>query len=110
MKCVPCSLIKTLGHPNLVITCSNRKCVVVSTLQSFTGVASAHLVSYSVAVIMYLAPVLFSDGLVPQSLLHIYRMPTMLPMVVMESRPFYWVYQPFDRHRISGSTPSSLCE
>ena len=64
MKCVPWSLIKTLGHPNRVITCSNRKCVVVSTLQYFTGVASAHLVRYSVTMIMYLAPVLFVGGLI----------------------------------------------
>jgi hypothetical protein len=64
MKCVPWSLIKTLGHPNRVITCSNRKCDVVSTLQSFIGVASAHLDKYSIAVIMYLALVLFVGGLI----------------------------------------------
>jgi hypothetical protein len=50
--------------PNLVITCSNRKCVVVSSLQSFTGETSTHLVKYSVVVIMYLAPVIFAGGLI----------------------------------------------
>jgi hypothetical protein len=64
MKCVPWSLIKTLGHPNLVITCSNKKCAVVSALQSFTGAASTHLVRYSIAVMMYLAPVLLAGGLI----------------------------------------------
>jgi hypothetical protein len=63
MKCVPWSLIKTLGHPKLVITYSNKKCAVVSVLQSFNGAASTHLVRYSVAVIMYLAPVLLVGGL-----------------------------------------------
>jgi hypothetical protein len=61
---VPWPLIKILGHPNLVITCSNKKCVVVSALQSFTGVASTHLVRYLIVVIMYLYPVLFVGGLI----------------------------------------------
>ena len=47
-----------------MITFSNKKCVVVSALQSFTGAASFHLVKYSVAVIMYLVPVLFVGGLI----------------------------------------------
>jgi hypothetical protein len=64
MKCVPWSLIKTLGHPNRVITCSNKKCVVVFALQSFTGAAFAHLVRYFVVVIMYLASILFDGGLI----------------------------------------------
>jgi hypothetical protein len=64
MKCVPCSLIKNLGHPNQVITCSNKKCVIVFALQSFTGATYAHLVRYSVAVIMYLASILFVGGLI----------------------------------------------
>jgi hypothetical protein len=63
MKCVPWSLIKILGHPNLVITCSNRKCAVVSALQYFTGAASTHLVRYSIMVIIYLTPVLLAGGL-----------------------------------------------
>jgi hypothetical protein len=47
-----------------VITCLNRKCDVVPSLQSFTGATYAHLVRYYVAVIMYLAPVLFVGGLI----------------------------------------------
>jgi hypothetical protein len=63
MKCVPWSLIKILGHPNLVITCSNIKCAAVYVLQSFIGVASAHLVRYFISVIIYLALVLLAGGL-----------------------------------------------
>jgi hypothetical protein len=44
--------------------CSNKKCVVVSALQSFTGASYAHLVKYLVALIMYLAPDLFVGGLI----------------------------------------------
>jgi hypothetical protein len=58
------SLIKTLGHPNLVITCSNKKCAVVLALQYLTGATSAHLVRYSIMVIMYLAPILLTGGLI----------------------------------------------
>jgi hypothetical protein len=47
-----------------VITYSNRKCVVVSALQSFIGASFAHLVRYFVVVIMYLAPVIFIGGLI----------------------------------------------
>jgi hypothetical protein len=64
MKCVPWSLIKTLGHPNRVITYSNKKCVAVSALQSFTGAAFTHLVRYFVALLMYLSLVLFAGGLI----------------------------------------------
>ena len=64
MKFVPWSLIKTLGHPNLVITCSNKKCVAVSALQCFTGAASTHFVRYSVAVMIYIAPVHLVGGLI----------------------------------------------
>ena len=64
MKWVPWSLIRTLGHPNLMITCSNRKFIIVFALQSFTIVASSHLVSYSFVVIIYLAPDLLVCGLI----------------------------------------------
>jgi hypothetical protein len=64
MKCVPYSLIKILGHPNLVIPCSNRKCAVVYALQYFIGAASTHLVRYSVVVIIYLTPVILVGGLI----------------------------------------------
>jgi hypothetical protein len=61
---VPWSLIKILGHPNLVITCSNKKCVVVSVLQYLTGVASSYLVKYSIVVMIYLALDLLAGGLI----------------------------------------------
>jgi hypothetical protein len=63
MKCIPWSLIKMFVHPNLVITCSNIKCVVVSALQSFTGVASTHIFRYSIVVIIYLTPIILAGGL-----------------------------------------------
>ena len=47
-----------------MITCSNKKCVVVSVLQSFSGATSSHLVKYSVVVMIYLDPDLFSSGLI----------------------------------------------
>jgi hypothetical protein len=40
----------------MVITCSNKKCVVVSALQSLTIVAYAHVFKYSVAIMIYLNP------------------------------------------------------
>jgi hypothetical protein len=43
---------------------SNIKSVAVVALQSFTALASAHLVRYSVAVIMYRAPVHFPGGFI----------------------------------------------
>jgi hypothetical protein len=53
-----------LGHPNLVITCSNRKCVVVSNLQYFTVVVLAHLVKYSSIIMIYLTLDLLVGGLI----------------------------------------------
>jgi hypothetical protein len=64
IKWVPLSLIKILGHLNLVITCSNKKYVIVFALQSLNCVASAHLVKYYVAVMMYFAPDLLVGGLI----------------------------------------------
>jgi hypothetical protein len=64
MKCVPWSLINTLGHPNIVITFSNKKGAVVSALQYFTSADSAHLVRYFVVLIMYLSPVLLVGVLI----------------------------------------------
>jgi hypothetical protein len=49
---------------NLVITCSDKKCVVVSTLQSLIGVASSHLFKYYVIVMMYLSLDLLVGGLI----------------------------------------------
>jgi hypothetical protein len=61
-----CSLVthQNSWAPKQVITCSSRKCVAIFALQSFTGAASTHLVRYSVAVIMYLYPILFASGLI----------------------------------------------
>jgi hypothetical protein len=42
----------------------NKKCAIVSTLQSITGVASSHRVRYFVVVMMYLAPDLLVGGLI----------------------------------------------
>jgi hypothetical protein len=64
IKWVPLSLIIILGHLNLVITFSNKKCVVIYALQSLTGVSSAHLVKYYVSIMMYLAPDLHVGGLI----------------------------------------------
>jgi len=61
---VPWSLIQILGHPNIVITCSNKKYVVVSALQYLIGVSYAHLVKYYVAVMLYLTPELLVGGLI----------------------------------------------
>jgi hypothetical protein len=47
-----------------VITCSKKNCATIYALQSFTGAASSHLVRYSVAVTMYLAPVVLAGGLI----------------------------------------------
>jgi hypothetical protein len=64
IKWIPWSLIKILGHLNLVITFSNKKCVVVSAMQSLIGVAYAHLVKYFSMVMMYLAHDLLIGGLI----------------------------------------------
>jgi hypothetical protein len=58
----------------MVSTCSNKKCVAVSALQSLTGATSAHLVKYSVAVVIYTAPDLFAGGLIgpTKSIAHLY--------------------------------------
>jgi hypothetical protein len=43
---------------------SNMKRATVVALQSFTALASAYLVKYSIAVIMYLYPMRFPGGLI----------------------------------------------
>ena len=63
-KCVPWSLIKITGHPNLLMMFSKRNCAVVAASQFRTALASAHLVRYYVPVIIYLAPVHFPSGLI----------------------------------------------
>jgi hypothetical protein len=48
----------------MVITCSNKKCDVVSMLQSLNGAASVHIVKYLVTIMIYLAPDLLVSGLI----------------------------------------------
>jgi hypothetical protein len=52
------------GHPNLVMISSNINRVVVVALHSLTALASAHMVKYYVAVMMYLDLVCFPGGLI----------------------------------------------
>ena len=59
MKCETWSLIKVIGQPNLVIMFSYMNLASTSLEQVSTGSAYAHLVTYSTAVIIYLAPGLF---------------------------------------------------
>jgi len=47
-----------------VTTYSNKKHVAVYALQSFIGVASSHIVKYSVTVIIYLSHDLLEGGLI----------------------------------------------
>jgi len=60
IKLVPWSLINILGHPNMVINFSNKKCVDVSTLQSLNGASFSHLVKYSATIMIYLATEIFA--------------------------------------------------
>ena len=48
----------------MVMMFSKINCVAVAASQFLTGFASAHLVRYSVPVMMYLAPVHFPGGLI----------------------------------------------
>jgi hypothetical protein len=56
--------IKILGQRNLVITYSNKKCVIASSLQYVIGVSFAHFVGYYVTVMIYLSLDLFVGGLI----------------------------------------------
>lgn len=62
-KCDPWSLIKIIRHPNPMTIFSNINHAVVSTLQSLIGATSAHLVRYSIAVIIYFSPMHHNGGL-----------------------------------------------
>ena len=59
MKCEPWSLIKVRGKPNLVMIFLYMNLEATSLEQVSIGFAFAHLLTYSTAVMMYLAPVLF---------------------------------------------------
>lgn len=63
-KCDPWSLIRTLGKLECVSTLSNKKCMEVTALQSFNGVAYAHWVKHFVMVIMYHASSRHIGGLI----------------------------------------------
>jgi hypothetical protein len=56
--------MRIFGHPNLVMISSNMKHAVVFSLHSLTALALVYLVKYSVAVMMYLAPVHFLGGFI----------------------------------------------
>ena len=56
MKCEPWSLIKVRGNPNLVIIFSYLNLAATSLEKVSTGSASAHLVTYSTVVIIYIVP------------------------------------------------------
>ena len=60
MKCVPWSLIRVSRHPNLVMIFSYINLAAISLEHVLTDSASAHLVTYSTAVMIYLAPDLFA--------------------------------------------------
>ena len=61
-----CSLIthQIDGHPNLLMMFSKMNCAAVVASQFLTSFTSAHLVRYSIPMMMYLAPVHFPGGLV----------------------------------------------
>ena len=56
IKCVPWSLINVRGHPNRVMMFSYINLAATSLEHVSAGSVSAHLVTYSTAVIIYLAP------------------------------------------------------
>jgi hypothetical protein len=94
----------------MVITFSNKKCGVVYALQSLTSVVSSHLVNYSVTVMIYLARDLLASGWIGplKSISHFSN--TYKVVVLGASHPFWWVFQPFDRHHISRNIPWHLYE
>ena len=56
--------MKITGHPNIVIMFSKMNYAAVAASQFLTALAFAHLVRYSVPVMIYLAPVHFLGGLI----------------------------------------------
>jgi hypothetical protein len=52
------------GHPNHVTTFSNRNLAAVSAVKSMIGATSAHMVKYSITIIIYLALDLLAGGLI----------------------------------------------
>ena len=89
MKCVPWSLIRIFGHPNLVMISSKMNCAAVVALQSLTSFAYAHLVKYFVAVIIHRDLVCFPSGLIgpTKSIAH-FSNDLRLTEVLKASHPF----------------------
>ena len=56
---LPLSLIRVIGHLNLVIILSYINLVSTSLVHDSTGCASSHFVMYSTFVMIYLAPSLY---------------------------------------------------
>lgn len=54
IKCVSWSLVRFFGHPNIEFIFLKKNLTAMSVVQSLTGVAFAHIVRYSIAIIMYL--------------------------------------------------------
>ncbi len=52
-KCLPLSLMRILGQPNLVMTFSYKNVVVVLVSSTLTALASTHFVRYYVVTMMY---------------------------------------------------------
>jgi hypothetical protein len=81
------------------------------TLQSFTGATSAHIFSYSVVVIMYLALVLFASGLIgPIKYISHLSNAWSVTYGLNGISSLLLGCLTFERHCIFESTPSSLCE
>ena len=55
-KCVPLSLTRIFGNPNVVMIFSYMKAATCAAVSILTALASAHLVKYLVAIIMYAIP------------------------------------------------------
>lgn len=61
-KCILWSLVRLLRHPNLEIMFSKINLAIFSAIQSLAGASFAHLVRYSVVVIMYLVCEFLAGG------------------------------------------------
>ena len=59
MKFVPLSLIRVIGHQNLVIIFSYRNFTTTSLVHDSIGSTFSHFVTYSTVVIMYIEHVLY---------------------------------------------------
>jgi hypothetical protein len=55
-KCLPLSLMRILGQPNLVMTFSYKNVAVALASSTLTALAFAHFVRYYVVTMMYFIP------------------------------------------------------